>query len=169
MSVETLLGLWKNARSGFITEVERIPEDKFTFKPSPETRTVAELVQHVISSQKFFVGETCRPDTNITRRPFSEHTKAYGEGVDDVEDKAKLVELMRSSMDEAEKAIRDHADGLNDMMTGLDGKQMPKISFLLFGMSHEMYHRGQFTVYERLLNVEPALTEMFRKMTAAAG
>ena len=168
MSVETLLGLWKNARSGFITEVERIPEDKFTFKPTAETRTVAELVHHVIGSQKFFVGETCRPDTNLMRRSFAEHVKAYGEGVDDIEDKAKLIELMRSSMEEAEKTVAANADGLNDMMTGLDGKQMPKIAFLLFGMSHEMYHRGQFTVYERLMNVEPALTEMFRKMTAGA-
>jgi uncharacterized damage-inducible protein DinB len=168
MSVETLIALWKNARSGFITELERIPEDQLGFRPAPETRTVAELIHHVIGSQKFFVGETCRPDTNIMRRPFSEHTKAYGEGVDDVTNKAQLVQLMRTSMEEAEKTIRDHADGLNDLMTGLDGKQMPKIAFLLFGMSHEMYHRGQFTVYERLLNVEPALTEMFRKMTAAA-
>ena len=72
MSVETLLGLWKNARSGFITEVERIPEDKLNFKPTSETRSVAELIQHVISAQKFFVGETCRPDTNLMRRPFGE-------------------------------------------------------------------------------------------------
>ena len=168
MSVETLLALWKNARSGFITEVERIPEDKFTFKPTSETRSVAELIQHVISAQKLFVGETCRPDTNLMRRPFSEHTIEYGEGVNDVADKSRLIELMRSSMDEAEKAITSHADGLNEMMTGLDGRQLPKIAFLMFGMSHEMYHRGQFTVYERLLNVEPALTEMFRKMTAGA-
>ena len=168
MSVETLLGLWKNARSGFITEVERIPENKFTYQPTPETRTVAELVHHVIGAQKFFVGEACRPDTNLMRRPFSEHTKAYGEGVDDVTDKNRLIELMRSSMEEAEKTIKANADGLNEMMTGLDGRQLSKLAFLMFGMSHEMYHRGQFTVYERLLNVEPALTEMFRKMTAGA-
>lgn len=168
MSAETVIALWKTARSGFITEIERIPEDKFTFKPTPQTRTVAELVQHVIGAQKFFVGEACRPDTNLARRPFSEHVKAYGEGVDDVVDKAQLIELMRTSMDDGEKLIRSHADGLNEMMTGLDGKPLPKIGFLLFGMSHEMYHRGQFTVYERLLNVEPALTEMFRKMTAGA-
>ena len=168
MSVETLLGLWKNARSGFVTEVERIPEDKFTYRPTDETRTVAELIQHVIGAQRFFVGETCRPDTNLMRRPFSEHTKAYGEGVDDVTDKNRLIELMRSSMQEAEKTIAANADGLNEMMTGLDGRQLSKLAFLTFGMSHEMYHRGQFTVYERLLNVEPALTEMFRKMTAGA-
>ncbi len=169
MSVEVLLGLWKNARSGFITEVERIPEDQFTFRPTPETRSVAQLVQHVIGSQRFFVGESCRPDTNLARRPFSEHVKAYGEGIDTVFDKARLLELMRSTMDEAEKTIRENSGGVNEMMTGLDGKPLPKIAFLMFGMSHEMYHRGQFTVYERLLSVEPALTEMFRKMTAAAG
>jgi len=168
MSVETLVGLWKNARSGFITEVERIPEEKFTYRPTPETRTVAELLQHVIGAQKFFVGECCRPDTNLMRRPFPEHTKAYGEGVDEVTDKSRLIQLMRSSMDEAEKTITSHADGLNEIMTGLDGRPLPKLAFMMFGMSHEMYHRGQFTVYERLLNVEPALTEMFRKMTAGA-
>ena len=168
MSAETLIALWKSARDGFITEVERIPEDQFSFRPTPEARTVAELVQHVVNAQKFFVGETCRPDTNLMRRSFSEHTKAYGEGVDEVTDKARLVGLMRSSFDEAEKTLRDHADGLSEMMTGLDGKQRPKMEFLLFGMSHEMYHRGQFTVYQRSLNVEPALTERFRKMTAAA-
>ena len=169
MSVETLLGLWKNARSGFITEVERVPEDKFTFRPTAETRTVAELVQHVIGSQKFFVGEVCRPDTNLMRRPFGEHVKAYGEASDGVTDKARLIELMRSSMEDAEKTITSNADSLNEIMTGLDGRPLPKIAFLMFGMSHEMYHRGQLTVFERLLNVEPALTEQFRKLVAGAG
>jgi len=167
MSVETVLGLWKNARSGFVSEAESIPEDKFTFKPTPETRSVAELLQHVIGAQKFFVGEACRPEANILRRPFSEHTKAYGEGVDDVFDKACLIELMRNSMDEAERMIITNAVGLNEMMTGPDGSQQTKLAFLTFGMSHEMYHRGQLTVYERLLNIEPALTKMFREMTAA--
>jgi len=37
-----------------------------------------------------------------------------------------------------------------------------------FAMSHEMYHRGQLTVYERLLNLEPALTKQFAKMMAQA-
>jgi len=76
-----------------------------------------------------------------------------------VTDKAKLVELMRTSINEAEKAIRDHADGFNELMTGLDGKQMPKIAFLLFGMSHEMYHRGQVASYARQLGLVPAMTQ----------
>jgi uncharacterized damage-inducible protein DinB len=168
MSVETLLGLWKTTRAGFIKEVERIPEDQLSFRATPETRSVLELTHHVIGSQKFFVGETCRPDTNILRRPFSEHTKAYGEGVENVSDKTGLLELLRSTMDDAEKNLASYGDQLNESMTGLDGRPISKLAFLTFGMSHEMYHRGQLTVFERLLKIEPALTEQFRKLTAAA-
>ena len=39
-----------------------------------------------------------------------------------------------------------------------------KGAILTFAMSHEMYHRGQLTVYERLLNIEPVLTGKFRKL-----
>lgn len=168
MSAGILLGLWKNTRAGFIKEIERIPEDQLTFRATPETRSVLELTQHIIGAGKFFVGETCQPETNILRRPFSEHTKAYGEGVDNVTDKAALIELLRSTMNDAEKCLTEYGDKLNEPMTGLDGKPTSKLAFLLFGMSHEMYHRGQLTVFERLLNVEPALTEQFRKLTASA-
>jgi uncharacterized damage-inducible protein DinB len=30
-----------------------------------------------------------------------------------------------------------------------------------------LYHRGQLTVYERLLNIEPALTTRFKELFAA--
>ncbi|MEW6735065.1 MAG: DinB family protein [Acidobacteriota bacterium] len=38
------------------------------------------------------------------------------------------------------------------------------MGLLNFVMSHEMYHRGQFTVCQCLLGIEPALTERFRQM-----
>ena len=168
MSVEILLGLWKTVRMGLIKEVERIPEDQFSFRATPETRSVLELIHHIIGSGKFFVGETCRPDTNLMRRSFDEHIKAYAEGVENVTDKTGLIELLRTTLEDAEKTINEYKDQLNEPMTGLDGRQSNKLAFLLFGMSHEMYHRGQLTVFERLLNVEPALTEQFRKLTARA-
>ncbi|HEU0174317.1 MAG TPA: DinB family protein [Blastocatellia bacterium] len=37
---------------------------------------------------------------------------------------------------------------------------------LQFTLAHEMYHRGQLTVYQRLLGIEPALTEQFRQLTS---
>ena len=39
---------------------------------------------------------------------------------------------------------------------------------LKFIVSHEMYHRGQVTVYERLLGIEPAMAKCFFKQLVAA-
>ncbi len=47
----------------------------------------------------------------------------------------------------------------------MNGKQVTKVVMLQFTLAHEMYHRGQLTVYQRLLGIEPALTEQFRRLT----
>ena len=49
---------------------------------------------------------------------------------------------------------------------GLNTRSGVKRYFLRFSASHEMYHRGQLTVYERLMNIKPALTTRFEKLFA---
>jgi uncharacterized damage-inducible protein DinB len=51
-------------------------------------------------------------------------------------------------------------------MRRFDQKEVSKFDFLNFAVAHEMYHRGQLTVYERLLGVEPALTQQLAKLFA---
>lgn len=168
MSAETIIGLWKDTRSGLIQEVEKIPEDQFSFRATPETRSIAELLQHIVSAQKILVGETCRADSNLMRQSFAAHGKEYAAGVNDVVDKNGLLELLRTSMDEAEACINSWGDKLEETMTRLDGQPTSKSAFLTFALSHENYHRGQLTVFERLLNIEPVLTERLRKLFAKA-
>ena len=169
MSAETIIALWKEARSGLIQEVEQIPEDQFSFRATPKTRSIAELLQHVISSQKMLVGEVCRPDTNLMRQSFAAHAEEYAKGVNDVTNKNGLLELLRSGMDEAETRLNSHRDGLDESMIGFNGQPITKSVFLTFAVSHEMYHRGQLTVFQRLLNIEPVLTVRLKKMFANAG
>jgi len=169
MSAEIIIALWKDTRAGLISEAELIAEDQFSFKATSETRSIAEILQHVIQSQKFLVGEVCRQDTNLMRQSFAAHLKEYAAGVTDVTDKNGLIGLLKSSMDAAETSIRLFADKLEEEMTRFDGKSTTKAAFLTFAYSHEMYHRGQLTVYERLLKIEPALTGKLKKVFAEAG
>jgi uncharacterized damage-inducible protein DinB len=169
MSAEMIIPLWKDVRAGLIEEVERIPEDQFSFRATPDTRSITELLQHIISTQKIIVGEACRPDTNLRRQSFAAHAEEYAPGVSEATDKNRLLELLRSSMDEAEVCINSYGDKLGESMTSLAGQPTTKTAFLSFGLSHEMYHRGQLTVFERLMNIEPALTEKLKKMFANAG
>ena len=168
MSVDMLVGTWKEFRKGLIAEVEQIPEDKFSFRATPETRTIAEVLQHIVQVQKMLIGEASRTDGNMRRQSFADHVKEYAPEVEGVFDKNGLLELLRSSMEVCEASIRSNDDLMNGSIGGLDGRPTPKLKVVNFAMSHEMYHRGQLTVYERLLNLEPALTKQFAKMTAQA-
>jgi uncharacterized damage-inducible protein DinB len=168
MSIDRLVQGWREVRTGLINEASQIPEDKFSFRATPDTRSVAEILQHIVQVQKLLVGETCRADTNLMRQSFTDHVNEYAPGVAEVNDKNALLELLRSSLEPAEAAIRGWGDGLQEKMRRFDGKEVTKFEVLNFGIAHEMYHRGQLTVFERLLGVEPALTQYFNKRFAAA-
>ncbi|HLN98689.1 MAG TPA: DinB family protein [Pyrinomonadaceae bacterium] len=168
MSIDRLIGNWHEVRAGLAKEVSQIPEDRFAFRATPETRNVAEVLQHIIQSQKMLVGEVCRPETNLMRQSFADHIREYAPEVAAVSDKHGLLELLRSSMETSEASIRGCGEGLLQTMRRFDGKELSKLDFLNFAIAHEMYHRGQLTVYERLLGVEPALTRQFKKLFATA-
>jgi uncharacterized damage-inducible protein DinB len=168
MSIDRLIESWSEVRAGLIKEVSQVPEGQFSFRATPETRSVAELLQHIVEAQKMLVGEACRAETNLMRQSFADHIKEYAPEVAAVTDKNGLLELLRGSMETSEASIRGCGDGLQQTMQRFDRKEVSKSDFLNFAIAHEMYHRGQLTVYERLLGVEPALTKDFRKLFAKA-
>jgi len=163
MSLESVIENWREVRNGLIDEANQIPADKFSFQPTLDTRSVKQLLQHLVESQKFLVGEACRPDTNLMRGSFADNVKQYAPKVRDVDEKDELLSLLRASMDEAASQLTSAADEMKNPMKRFDGKEMSKLAFMSFAIAHEMYHRGQLTVYERLLNIEPVLTQRFRK------
>ena len=166
MSIDYLIGTWKEIRNGFIDEVEQIPGDQFDFRATPKTRSIAEVVQHVVESQKLLVGECCREEPNLFRQSFADHIKEYAPEVSAVKDKNGLIELMRTSMETSEAAMRSHDGKFDRPIKRFDGKEMTKLQFLQFAIAHEMYHRGQFTVFARLLDYEPVLTQRLNKFFA---
>jgi uncharacterized damage-inducible protein DinB len=168
MLLESLIESWKEVRSGLILEVSQIPADQFTFRATAESRTVTEIVYHIVEAEKVLIGEVCRPDTNFARKPFTELIKEYAGEVRAAEGKDALIKLLEESLKTTEAMLRSFGEeALKADMQRLDGKTMPKLAFLHFTISHEMYHRGQITVYERLLHVEPALTVLINKFLAA--
>ena len=164
MSLDSLIDNWKEVRAGLIDEAETIPADQFGFKATPDMRSVAGVLQHVVEAQKTLIGEVCRADTNLLRQSFADQIKAYAPGVSQIDEKELLIDLLRTSLDDTEACLRGASDELQKEMKRFDGKQIAKHDFLAFAIAHEMYHRGQLTVYLRLLGIEPVLTKRFRKI-----
>jgi len=161
-NLEEFLSQWKSAREGLIKEAERIPGDKLDFRATPETRSVLELLHQAVESERMLVDEICRDDTDLRRvftRPPDGEVKAAAT-------KEAVIALLRSSLAASQEKVRRFgAEKAGQLMSGLDGKQVTKAAMLQFTLAHEMYHRGQLTVYQRLLGIEPALTEQFRQLT----
>lgn len=54
--LEEAIEAWEDARNGVIAEVENIPANRFDFRPTPDNRTVTELVRHIIEVSLMMVG-----------------------------------------------------------------------------------------------------------------
>ena len=167
-SVEQICEQWQDVRNGLIKEVELIPAEQFGFRAAPDTRSVLELLQHIIESERVLAGEVCRQNTNF-QRGFPVMIAEFAPRVKDAATKDAILELLRSSFEETKAKVSQFGDeGIAQTMTRFDGKPGIKSEVLQFTISHEMYHRGQLTVYQRLLGIEPALTRLFKKLVGSA-
>jgi len=165
-----MLDVWKEVRAGFIAELAQIPAEQFGFQATPESRSVAGIIRHIVEAQKFLTGELCQPDTDFKRVPIRQLVERHAAEAHSGGDKEELIGSLRSTMESAEKALREFGEeALSEKVQGMDGKKMSKLHFLYLYITHEMYHRGQISVYERLMQIEPALTAKVREFLAAKG
>lgn len=162
--LEETLVAWRHVRAGVVDELKNIPPDKLDFRPTPEVRSVRELVQHILEVAMFHTAELSRPDTNLKRYPMSEWGRRYAATAYDATKKQDLVKLLRSQIKDAESAFRRMGDlALWQLIEQFDGSLVTKFQRVHDGIGQEMYHRGQLTTYARLMGREPALTKLIRR------
>lgn len=166
--VERICEQWQDVRNGLIKEVELIPSEQMNFKPAPESRTAIELLQHIVETERVLAGEMCRENTNF-QRGFPALFSDFAGNAKEATTKEAVLEILASSLEKTvSMAVNFGDENFEQTMTRFDGKQCTKFEMLNFTVAHEMYHRGQLTVYERVLGIEPALTQFFRKMMSAS-
>jgi uncharacterized damage-inducible protein DinB len=158
--LDEALGAWSYTRRSVIDEIENLPADRFGFRPAEASRSVAELVMHIIRSGLMMAGELSRPDGDFARQSFDEHLAEHAGGLPDATKQTELAELLRSTHERGEQAIRAAGAGLMARkIRQFDGTRASRLTWMHHGISHEEYHRGQLALYARLLGVTPALTQ----------
>lgn len=154
------LEAWRLVRRDLIDELENIPADQIDFRPVPEMRSVKRVVQHVLEVALMMTGELTRPDTDFRREAWPELLRSYAAHIGQANSKEQLLELLSSSIAESERQFRKFGEVMMlQLVTRFDGKEGTKLAWLHHGISHESYHTGQLTAYERQLGLVPALTQ----------
>jgi uncharacterized damage-inducible protein DinB len=137
--LEETLEAWADVREGLIEEVENIPGEHFDFRPTDEVKNVAELVQHILEVALMMTGELTRPDTDFLRLPWPELLDHYAAHVSEVTAKADLLDLLRSSFSEAERAFLDVGElHMLQFIIRFDGQAGTRLAWLQHGIAHEM-------------------------------
>lgn len=161
--LEEALEAWQDARNGVIDELENIPEEKWTFRPTPEVKSVRELAVHILEVAMLMTGELTRRDTDFRRAPWPELLKMYAAPAYELHAKKDLLGLLTSQLEEGvEKFLTAGELHMLQFIERFDGKPGTRLAWLHHGVAQEMYHRGQLTLYARLLGLEPALTQKIR-------
>jgi uncharacterized damage-inducible protein DinB len=71
--------------------------------------------------------------------------------------------MLRTQLADGEKTFRTAGElHLLQTIRRFDGVMGTRLAWLNHGIAQEMYHRGQLTLYARLLGHEPALTRKIR-------
>ncbi len=157
------LEAWEHTRQGLVAEAESIPAESYGFRPTPESRTVAELATHVVAVGLMAAGELSRPDGDFARQSYEEHLREYASHLAADLPKEELLELLRRSGKDCRDRIAEAGElAMLQLIMRFDGKRGSRLAWLYHAVDHESYHRGQLALYARLMGQEPALTSLIR-------
>jgi uncharacterized damage-inducible protein DinB len=158
--LEETLEAWSFTRSGVVAELRNIPEKDLAFRPREESRTIAELVRHIVESGQMMAGELSRKDGDFQRKSYEGFHREYGKGMASKRSRRDLLGLLRRT--HRDGSARIHQAGelhMLQLIRRFDGKMGTRLAWMNHGVSHEEYHRGQLALYARLLGRVPALTQ----------
>jgi len=154
---------FRTVRKNTIAIAEDIPETQYDFRPTPDSRSVAELLRHIaVSTSAHFDMYAVKKMTSFVGFDWRAYMEEAQQAERRLGTKAQILEALRSSgevwasyvdsVPEAEQAR---------LITFSEGAVPPpksRFETFLSVKEHEMHHRGQLMVIERLIGIVPHLT-----------
>jgi uncharacterized damage-inducible protein DinB len=158
--LDEALEAWGFARDGVIDEIENLENADMAYRPSPESRSVAELAAHILQSGAMMSGELSRPDADFRRKSYQALLKEHGRGIPRAKSRRELLAALRKTFRDGSKKLRAAGDiQMLQLITRFDGKKGTRLTWMHHGIGHEEYHRSQIALYARMLGRTPALTK----------
>ncbi|HET7892435.1 MAG TPA: DinB family protein [Candidatus Sulfotelmatobacter sp.] len=135
--------------SEFVRLAEAIPAEKYTWRPSADVRTIAEVFLHA-SAANYNLYKLVGTPT-----PAGVDTKTLEQSTTD---KAKIIATLKASYAHAEAAIRAMPDSDLEKTLDWNGGKITERGVLLFIVQHIAQHLGQQIAYARSIGVAPPWT-----------
>jgi uncharacterized damage-inducible protein DinB len=172
-----LAASFRTVRNNTIQIAEEIDEKNYGFQATPETRTVAQTLVHVALLNQFpLIIHRDKKLTTMVGVNFMELFGPLAENEKKARTKAEIIALLKSTRDEYASWVEGLSDSflgeMVQMMPGQDPPAKSRFEMIMAQKEHEMHHRGQLMVMQRMLGGVPHMTrammERMAQMQAAA-
>lgn len=158
-----LAASFRTVRKNTLIIAEEIPEDKYSYRPAEGTRTVAEMLAHIALGGRF------QQQINLIEKRSSMEGFDFPKFMGGVaaeaakpRTKAEIIALLKQegeSYANALEALSDDFLGQSIVMPpGGTPPSRTRFDMLASIKEHEMHHRGQLMLIERMLGITPHLT-----------
>ena len=126
---------------------EKIPDNLWSYQPTPQVRTIGQLFAHVADGQYEFCGSAAQ-DKNAAK---------------DVEKTAKtkeeIIAAVKTAFAYCDATYAKMTDASATEVVPFFGRQSTRLGIMDFNIAHTMEHYGNLVTYMRLKNIVPPSSE----------
>lgn len=159
---------WRTVRRNTIQVAEDVPEEKYAYRAAPDTMSVAEMLSHLACSPHW--AQECHfveKKSSVAMEDFGKWMGAIDAKSKGMTSKAQIVAALKNDGEAFAKQIEAMTDAeLGESVTAPNGSKS-RFEMLLGVKEHEMHHRAQLFLIERMIGIVPHLTRARQQRQAA--
>ena len=163
---------FRTVRANTLKIAEEIPEEKYGFRAAPACRSVAETLVHIA------VGARLQEQIHLVEHrdslvgfDFFGFLGKISAEEQATRTKAQILEMLRTEGEKFAGALEGLSeDFLAEIVQYPQGMMPPtksRFEMMLSPKEHEMHHRGQLMLVQRLLGMVPPMTRQMEERIAA--
>jgi uncharacterized damage-inducible protein DinB len=173
-SAKELAESFRTVRKNTLVIAQDLPEEKYNFRPAADSRCPGELLAHIALSHNFqYQIHATERRTTLVGFDFPSIMKRLAAEEKEPRTKDQILDMLRTSGEKwaafLQGLTEDFLAEQVQMPPGMTPPSKSRFEMILSVKEHEMHHRGQLMLIERLLGVVPHLTrEMQSRLAGAA-
>ncbi|HLH02024.1 MAG TPA: DinB family protein [Bryobacteraceae bacterium] len=126
-----------------IASAEQVPESDYSFKPTPDVRSMGQIFGHAADAQYMFCGDVAGEQPPVKD---IEKTKTT---------KADLVQALKDAQGYCMKVYGSMDDQKAAQTVDFMGRKFPKLTIMSLNTAHLDEHYGNLVTYMRLKGIVP--------------
>jgi uncharacterized damage-inducible protein DinB len=150
---------FRTVRKNTIQVAEDIPEDKYAYRAAPDTMSVGEILAHLATTPHWATQcHFIHKKTNITMEDFSGWMAEMGAQAKEMTSKAQIIDALKKNGEAFAKCLESLTETELAQVVTNPGGSKTRFEMLLGVKEHEMHHRAQLFLIERMVGIVPHLT-----------